>query len=72
MDSQSIAVGSRIVCEGYYGTVRYIGVIEDSAVPQWVGVEWDDATRGKHDGCHNGMIRGRVGVHNWVRVDAQP
>ena len=34
------------------GTVRYVGPVatSKSAKTIWVGVEWDDKTRGKHDG----------------------
>jgi Leucine-rich repeat (LRR) protein len=34
------------------GTVRYIGTVHTSKNEHlnWVGVEWDDVTRGKHDG----------------------
>lgn len=37
--------------EGYRATVKYIGAIA-SAKPEegWIGVEWDDQSRGKHDG----------------------
>lgn len=51
----TLNIGARIVCEGYFGTVRYLGNVEGSSAPNWVGVEWDDSTRGKHDGSHNGM-----------------
>ena len=47
-------VGERVrdKAEGYAATVRYIGPVA-SAKDQtaiYLGVEWDDATRGKHDG----------------------
>ena len=34
------------------GTVRYVGTVHSSKNEHlnWVGVEWDDITRGKHDG----------------------
>ena len=37
--------------EGYRATVKYTGSIV-SAKPEdgWIGVEWDDHSRGKHDG----------------------
>ena len=37
---------------GYKGTVRYVGPVAASKNPSeiWIGVEWDDKTRGKHDG----------------------
>ena len=38
--------------DGFKGTVRYLGPVAASknASESWVGVEWDDKTRGKHDG----------------------
>jgi dynactin complex subunit len=37
--------------EGHRGVVKYVGSVSD-AKPEdgWVGVEWDDPERGKHDG----------------------
>ncbi len=37
--------------EGYRATVKYIGAIAN-AKPEdgWIGVEWDESSRGKHDG----------------------
>ncbi|CAH1263681.1 TBCE [Branchiostoma lanceolatum] len=49
-----ITVGSRIICEGNYGTVRYLGEVPPTK-GQWFGVEWDDPSRGKHDGAHEGV-----------------
>ena len=42
--------------EGNIGTVRYVGVI-DGYDPEfvWIGVEWDDVKRGRHDGSYNGV-----------------
>lgn len=36
------------------GTVRYVGALT-GAPGVWVGVEWDDAKRGKHSGSYNGI-----------------
>lgn len=36
-----------------YGTVRYIGEV-DGTMGLWLGVEWDQADQGKHDGVHRG------------------
>ena len=39
--------------DGNRGFCRYVGpVVGQTGI--WVGVEWDDQTRGKHDGCHDG------------------
>ena len=63
-----LAIGIRCKCEGYYGTIKYIGTVPPSegmsrayyrlviivTIGTWVGVEWDDVERGKHSGWHNG------------------
>ena len=35
------------------GTVRYVGEVAGTK-GQWIGVEWDDEGRGRHDGTHDG------------------
>ncbi|XP_056590666.1 tubulin-specific chaperone E [Triplophysa dalaica] len=47
------AVGRRVCCDGERGTVRYVGTVPPTA-GLWLGVEWDNADRGKHDGSHDG------------------
>ncbi|KAF4107786.1 tubulin-specific chaperone E [Onychostoma macrolepis] len=47
------AVGRRVSCDGERGTVRYVGPVPPTA-GVWLGVEWDDPERGKHDGSHEG------------------
>jgi tubulin-specific chaperone E len=44
-------VGQRISFDGALCTVRYIGPVAGTT-GTWLGVEWDDAARGKHDGSH--------------------
>ncbi|EGX94042.1 tubulin-specific chaperone, putative [Cordyceps militaris CM01] len=48
--------GERISYDDALCTVRYIGEVA-GATGAWLGVEWDDGTRGKHDGSHKGLIR---------------
>ncbi|KAG7217941.1 hypothetical protein INR49_020763 [Caranx melampygus] len=48
------AVGRRVSCGGERATVRYVGPVPPTA-GLWLGVEWDDPTRGKHDGSHDGV-----------------
>ncbi len=41
------------------GTVRYFGELKHQGKPQgsnelWIGIEWDEANRGKHNGTVNG------------------
>ena len=35
------------------GTVRYVGEVAGTK-GEWIGVEWDDEGRGRHDGSHDG------------------
>lgn len=44
---------SRIRYSGSNGTVRYVGPV-DNTQGIWLGVEWDDPERGKHDGSKDG------------------
>jgi tubulin-specific chaperone E len=48
--------GWRVELAGSRGTVRFVGALPgrgDAAV--WVGVDWDDPARGKHDGTLDGV-----------------
>lgn len=47
-------LNSRIRSLGDYGTVRYVGEVRNYN-GLWIGVEWDDPHRGKHDGSINGV-----------------
>ncbi|XP_009871179.1 PREDICTED: tubulin-specific chaperone E, partial [Apaloderma vittatum] len=47
------ALGRRILCGTEYATVRYVGSVPPAA-GIWLGVEWDDPQRGKHDGTYEG------------------
>ncbi|KAL1857236.1 hypothetical protein Plec18167_004713 [Paecilomyces lecythidis] len=46
--------GQRLSFDGALCTVRYIGKVEGTT-GEWLGVEWDDPTRGKHSGEHKGV-----------------
>lgn len=46
--------GRRISYEENLCTVRYVGEISGTK-GQWLGVEWDEPSRGKHDGMHDGV-----------------
>jgi Leucine-rich repeat (LRR) protein len=51
----SIKVGDRVQSDGSLATVRYIGpVAGQDAKKTWIGVEWDEANRGKNDGTTGG------------------
>lgn len=45
---------SRVQHKGNRGLVRYVGPLESRGPETWVGVEWDDAGRGKHSGTAGG------------------
>ncbi|KAL8721683.1 MAG: hypothetical protein Q9225_001683 [Loekoesia sp. 1 TL-2023] len=45
--------GQRLSYGGELCTVRYQGSVEGTR-DCWLGVEWDDPSRGKHDGTHRG------------------
>jgi len=50
----SVRVGQKVSVGEFDGFARYVGPIPGTD-SMWVGVEWDDSNRGKHDGIHNGI-----------------
>ncbi|KAL0577802.1 hypothetical protein V5O48_004169 [Marasmius crinis-equi] len=50
---RSLKVGDRISYQGNLATVKFIGAVEKST-GTWLGIEWDDPSRGKHDGVKDG------------------
>ena len=46
-------VGTRISHSGHRGTIRFVGEV-DGTEGVWLGVEWDDPQRGKHNGVKDG------------------
>ncbi|XP_051173196.1 tubulin-specific chaperone E isoform X2 [Leptopilina boulardi] len=44
-------IGSRILCDGYCGTLKYVGPVENTK-GIWLGIDWDDFSRGKHGGTY--------------------
>lgn len=46
-------IGRRLSFDGSRCTIRYVGALK-GVKGQWLGVEWDDDTRGKHNGSHSG------------------
>ncbi|KAG8800092.1 hypothetical protein FRC16_003748 [Serendipita sp. 398] len=49
-----MSVGDRICHNSELGTIRFVGTIEGKP-GQWLGIEWDDPSRGKGDGSINGL-----------------
>ena len=53
-DDINYKLGSRLAFSSYLGTVRYIGPVSGTS-GLWLGVEWDDPARGKHNGSKDGV-----------------
>lgn len=54
MVDDDLRVGSRTSHDGRPCTVRYIGTLASSS-HEYLGVEWDDPSHGKHNGEHEGV-----------------
>lgn len=54
-DGSRVEIGCRLECEGYRATLKYIGPVPPTK-GVWLGVEWDDPERGKHNGTHEGQL----------------
>ena len=70
--SDVIEVGSRVLAGREKATVRYVGPVNGQK-GTWVGLEWDDPSRGKHDGSTGGVqyftcIRGPT-AGSFVRIE---
>ncbi|KAF8559741.1 L domain-like protein [Imleria badia] len=53
-DLTRITTGTRFhLSSGHFGTIKYIGQVTGTD-GLWYGVEWDDPTRGRHDGVKDG------------------
>ncbi|XP_055002689.1 tubulin-specific chaperone E isoform X2 [Sorex araneus] len=48
-------IGRRVEVNGERATVRFSGTVPPVA-GLWLGVEWDNPERGKHDGSHEGTV----------------
>ena len=54
MSSSEHHLGQRLSLKNQLCTVRYVGPVAEKP-GTWLGVEWDDPKRGKHNGIHNGV-----------------
>jgi hypothetical protein len=69
-----LAVGARVAIgrDRDKATVRYVGPVAGQA-GVWVGVEWDDGSRGKHDGSTGGVkyfdVSGGPTAGSFVRAE---
>lgn len=53
MQAAEFSIGQRLQIGAERATVRHVGTV-DGQSGEWVGLEWDNADRGKHDGSANG------------------
>lgn len=47
-------IGTRIILSGHIGTIKFTGSVHGT-IGIWLGIEWDDPRRGKHDGAKDGV-----------------
>ena len=53
--STNFVLGDRVCLDSHFATIRYLGGIDGTGDDiAWIGLEWDDPARGKHDGSHKG------------------
>ena len=61
LDNREKLVGRKILFNNSSGIVRYFGTLQHQGAPAnakdelWIGIEWDEANRGKHNGTVNGF-----------------
>uniref|UniRef100_H2YH24 Tubulin-specific chaperone E n=1 Tax=Ciona savignyi TaxID=51511 RepID=H2YH24_CIOSA len=55
MNISDVEIGTRISVTENSGTVKYVGNVPPTS-GEWLGVEWDDPTRGRHDGSKDGVV----------------
>jgi CAP-Gly domain len=81
MEQLAFRVDERLQIGSERATVRYIGQVTGQS-GQWVGLEWDNETRGKHDGCvqaqryfeclYSGMLAWRAQCGRSIRLGKVP
>ncbi|XP_012522074.1 tubulin-specific chaperone E isoform X2 [Monomorium pharaonis] len=54
VEDRKYEILSRIECDGYRGTLKYVGPVGNTK-GEWLGIDWDDSTRGKHNGTYEGV-----------------
>lgn len=54
MMAEEYYIGRRLSYDQQLCVVRYVGEVQGTK-GAWLGVEWDDASRGKHNGEHQGV-----------------
>jgi tubulin-specific chaperone E len=51
----NVGPGARVEFAGSRGFVRFAGMLPNRGDITWVGIEWDDPERGRHDGSADGV-----------------
>lgn len=54
-----------------YGTILFVGPVAGTKSGDWLGIEWDDASKGRHDGEHKGrryFQTSRPGAGSFLRA----
>lgn len=56
-DANELFLNRRVEINEHTGTIRYVGKLKHSKKDNdiWIGIEWDDETRGKHNGTIEGI-----------------
>jgi hypothetical protein len=57
-------LGQRISIQGDRATIKFIGSLDPESNQIWLGVEWDNPSRGKHSGSINGICYFKSSVEN--------
>ncbi|VEL07170.1 unnamed protein product [Protopolystoma xenopodis] len=53
-DPSEELIGKRVTNDDYLGTIKYVGPLPGSK-SFWLGIDWDNETRGRHSGIFNGV-----------------
>uniref|UniRef100_A0A914C636 CAP-Gly domain-containing protein n=1 Tax=Acrobeloides nanus TaxID=290746 RepID=A0A914C636_9BILA len=53
-EKMNLSIGSRVDVNGHKGKLKYIGTVQGYN-GEWIGIDWDDPMRGKHNGTVNGV-----------------
>ena len=60
LSHQEELIGRKVLFNNSAGVVRYFGPLVHQGKPEnskdeaWIGIEWEEVNRGKHDGTVNG------------------
>ena len=53
IETHPVKIGERVEVNQHRGTVLYVGPVP-STKGIWLGIDWDNPSRGKHNGTYNG------------------